>query len=422
MKINSIQSYSYKSFLGTQNTRDAEGSKSGEKKKISKSVIGYGVAGLAAIGLATFAIIKSKKSPAKAVEPVVQKIKTAADDTVQKAKDLVIKPVDKADNGELPIPEMEKELNKIADKTPLTSEPVVEPKKVEAEVKTNEPSKVQENTKSEVQTDDAAKIPDDNNVSEKTDINSETIKKEPETELASKQQEDIKNEEHGENNSGIIKNAPEQNDSASVQADVKTDVQAPQNTEPVKAESLPENEVKTDTAVKTDDSQKIQSEVSSETVSSVKFSEAIKSDDFTVTEVEIKPFSYQSVDKTQPPFEGVEKLISVDYNNGTGRTYQRFYHKDKIYETSIYDELTDDSHDILKLTRYNYAYENGKLVGVAKQDVDKDGHQWGIYHDGMFDPFPIMVKMKGDKDFHQAPVYTPDALFELDKRFDPYNF
>ena len=93
MKINSIQSYSYKSFFGTQNTRDAEGSKSGEKKKISKSVIGYGVAGLAAIGLATFAIIKSKKSPAKAVEPVVQKIKTAADDTVQKAKDLVIKGV-----------------------------------------------------------------------------------------------------------------------------------------------------------------------------------------------------------------------------------------------------------------------------------------------------------------------------------------
>ena len=53
--------------------------------------------------------------------------------------------------------------------------------------------------------------------------------------------------------------------------------------------------------------------------------------------------------------------------------------------------------------------------------MEKDGFQHGIYKDGLFEPFPIMVKMKGEKEFHKVDAYTADALFELDKRFDPQN-
>lgn len=106
---------------------------------------------------------------------------------------------------------------------------------------------------------------------------------------------------------------------------------------------------------------------------------------------------------------------------GKGRTYQKFYHNDKVYETNVYDDLLDEYYETPRVTRYNFAYENGSIVGVAKQDLEKDGFQHGIYKDGGFDPFPIMVKMKGEKEFHKVDAYTADALFELDKRFDPQN-
>lgn len=141
---------------------------------------------------------------------------------------------------------------------------------------------------------------------------------------------------------------------------------------------------------------------------------------FKVTNTETKTFSQTGIGESEP-FEGVEKLIYVDYQNGKGRTYQQFYHNNKIYEYNVYDEILGENALTNKITRYNIAYENGKFAGVAKQDIYKDGLQHGEYKDNGFDPFPVMVKMKGDKDFHDAQVYTSDALFELDKRFSPYN-
>lgn len=139
-----------------------------------------------------------------------------------------------------------------------------------------------------------------------------------------------------------------------------------------------------------------------------------------ITKTEVKPFSHKGIGETEP-FEGVEKLIYTDNKDGTGRTYQRFYNKDRLYEYNIYDEILGETPSTKKVTRYNLAYENGRIVGVAKQDVFKDGLQHGEYKDNGFDTFPIMVKMKGDKDFQDAKVYTSDALFELDERFSPYN-
>lgn len=62
MRINAIQSYNYKPAF-------AENNKPSEKKeyKITAKQIGYGLAGLAAIGLATYAIIRKGKKPSGAV-------------------------------------------------------------------------------------------------------------------------------------------------------------------------------------------------------------------------------------------------------------------------------------------------------------------------------------------------------------------
>lgn len=139
-----------------------------------------------------------------------------------------------------------------------------------------------------------------------------------------------------------------------------------------------------------------------------------------ITNSEIKPFSRRGIGETKP-FEGIEKLIYTDNKDGTGRTYQHFYHKNKLYECNIYEEITGETPSTKTVTRYNLAYENGKLAGIAKQDIYKDGLQHGEYKDGGFNPFPIMIKMKGDKEFKEANIYTADALFDADKRFDPYN-
>lgn len=146
--------------------------------------------------------------------------------------------------------------------------------------------------------------------------------------------------------------------------------------------------------------------------------EIVKTED---AKVQIEPFSYKGIGKTEP-FEGIQKMFYIDKKDGTGLTSQRFYHKDKLYESNIWEEVLGDKPEIVKHTRYNFAYENGRIVGVAKQDLYRDGQQYGIYkEDGTLEYFPILVKMKGEKDFHDAKVYTADALFEKDARFNPYN-
>lgn len=139
-----------------------------------------------------------------------------------------------------------------------------------------------------------------------------------------------------------------------------------------------------------------------------------------ITKTENKPFSRLGIGETEP-FDGIEKLISVDFNDGTGRTYQRFYHKDKVYEYNVFEEILGETPSTKNITRYNFAYENGRLIGAAKQDVYKEGLQHGEYLNNDFNPFPIMIKMKGDKEFRESKVFTTDALFDLDKRFNPEN-
>ena len=136
--------------------------------------------------------------------------------------------------------------------------------------------------------------------------------------------------------------------------------------------------------------------------------------------VEEKQFSIPGIGETEP-FEGVEKLKYRLMDKEHGRTYQQFFHKNKIYETSVYNDAFGEFFDTERVTRYNFAYENGKVVGVAKQLLSENGSQHGIYQDGTFIPYPIMVKMKGDKEFHKVDAYTTEALFEIDKRFDPKN-
>lgn len=312
MKINSIQSYYGSNSFGAEAiNKSPDNNKVKEDKKIKTSTLIYGISALTAIGIATFGILKSGKSSVKNVSKAIQETKNVAESAkitkpVESVTSEVAGSISKKNVEELPIPDIEQELSKIASETP-------------------------ENI-----------------------IMKDSVSNKESQQVVAKAQETVKN-----------------NSAAS------QEINSPQ---------------------------------------------VIKSDNFTVKDVEIEPFSYQNVDHSIPPFEGVEKTLYVDYNNGTGRTYQRFYHKDKIYECSVYDEIFGDNPDsIIGVTRYNYAYENGKLVGVAKQTVETIDCHWGEYKNGIFEPFPILVKMKGEKDFKDVKVYTPDALFELDKRFDPYN-
>ena len=122
-------------------------------------------------------------------------------------------------------------------------------------------------------------------------------------------------------------------------------------------------------------------------------------------------------------FDCYEKMIYTDNGDGTGHTYSRFYHNDKMYECQVWDDvLANKNCEPAQIVRYNYAYDNGKLVGVAKQTVFKDKNSHGRYlEDGTFEPFRISVKMKGDKDFKETKLYMVEELYKMDKRFDPEN-
>lgn len=101
--------------------------------------------------------------------------------------------------------------------------------------------------------------------------------------------------------------------------------------------------------------------------------------------------------------------------------YQDYFRKGKLYERSVYNEKLDTP-DAIEVTRYNYAYENGKYAGIAKQSLYKDGHQHGVYSNGKFEPFPISIKNLEDKDFSvNNQVYSVESLYEYDKRFNPDN-
>ena len=121
------------------------------------------------------------------------------------------------------------------------------------------------------------------------------------------------------------------------------------------------------------------------------------------------------------PFMGdrLERNVRIKKSNNTQILYQDFISKGKIYERYVYNEGLND---INKVTRYNFAYTDGKLCAAAKQDIYKDGHQNGIYSKGKFNPFPIYIRNLGNKKYTVAKdSYSIEALYELNKGFDPDN-
>lgn len=118
--------------------------------------------------------------------------------------------------------------------------------------------------------------------------------------------------------------------------------------------------------------------------------------------------------------DSVSRNVIVKRGN-LSTQYQDYFRKGKLYERSVYDEKLDTP-DAIEVTRYNYAYKNGKYAGIAKQSLYKDGHQHGIYSNGKFEPFPISIKNLEDKDFSvNNQAYSVESLYEVDKRFNPNN-
>lgn len=147
-------------------------------------------------------------------------------------------------------------------------------------------------------------------------------------------------------------------------------------------------------------------------------------ENFKVTKLEVKKTACQRPENVRESLEGVEKLIFVSYGDGTGRVNDRTYFKDKLFEVSVHENIfkKDDLPDTKQVVRYNFAYENGKIAGVAKQAIFNHGDVYGIFHGQDWEPFPLLVKMKGEKEFKAADCYTINELMKQDTRFDPFNF
>ncbi|MBS5802890.1 MAG: hypothetical protein KIC80_07765 [Brachyspira sp.] len=412
MRINAIQSYNYKPAF-------AENNKTSEKKeqKITAKQIGYGLAGLAAIGLATYAIIRKGKKPSGAVvEDTAESVKGKLKPRPNSGPDLkpgaaeepekIIKPKkteDAAAHTEGSVPDIKSEAAEEPEK-------IIKPKKTEdaAAPKSTEGS-----------------VPDAKPAQEEQVASANGSQEKPKTEPAA---ESSKNKETTEQSAAKNSNTEEQQNNNSVNSENDKELHSKNTDTPEqqtsKAEEVktPENTNSSDAATdsgKTENSKNNTPPQEPPVERRIKVTPEILAP-YKEGRVETKPFLLPGLGDTKP-FEGVEKLKYTMLEEGKGRTYQKFYHNDKVYETNVYDDLLDEYYETPRVTRYNFAYENGSIVGVAKQDLEKDGFQHGIYKDGLFEPFPIMVKMKGEKEFHKVDAYTADALFELDKRFDPQN-
>lgn len=136
---------------------------------------------------------------------------------------------------------------------------------------------------------------------------------------------------------------------------------------------------------------------------------------FLVKEIKIENFK---------PFmdDRLERNTIIKHADNTVTQYQDFYRKSKLYERYVYNNYDGELRDTDKVVRYNFAYDNGNLTSVARQDIYKDGHQHGVYSDKGFDPFPIYIKKNGEKDFQVLKdIYTFEPLCRFDSKFNPDN-
>ena len=126
--------------------------------------------------------------------------------------------------------------------------------------------------------------------------------------------------------------------------------------------------------------------------------------------------------------EGTERLTRVAYPDGYSKTYQGFFNKNnKLHEYRVYYDKFDNSlgcfdrlHQAQSeyILKYDYAYKDGKLSGVAKQEILKDNNWYGIYQNNGFDAFPQYVDLKDGKGF----VEFKGDLYIRKPEFDPENF
>jgi len=139
-----------------------------------------------------------------------------------------------------------------------------------------------------------------------------------------------------------------------------------------------------------------------------------------ITKIKTSPFS-RIISQTPNP-KDFERMTYTDYHDGTGRVYRRLYHNDKIYEASVYEtKIADTGNETLSQFNYYFAYENGRIAGVAKQCVYQNGEPYGTYLGKEYIPYPLMVKMKGEKSFTPSTAYTLKELTKIDSRFDVQN-
>lgn len=126
--------------------------------------------------------------------------------------------------------------------------------------------------------------------------------------------------------------------------------------------------------------------------------------------------------------EGYERLTRVAYPNGTAKTYQGFFNKNKkLHDYTIYYEKFNNNlgcfdrlHEAQSeyVVKYNYAYKDGKLFAIAKQDLLKHNNWHGTYSNGGFDPFPQYIDLRNGKGFEEFkgdfymkyPEFNPDKF------------
>lgn len=154
-----------------------------------------------------------------------------------------------------------------------------------------------------------------------------------------------------------------------------------------------------------------------------KFPKSIYDSDFLVKEFSgeaKKPLGNSDIS------EGWERLTRVAFPNGTSKTYQGFFNKNKkLHDYTIYYEKFNNNLGCFDriyeaqpeyVVKYNYAYKDGKLFAIAKQDLLKYNNWHGEYKNNGFDPFPMYVDVKngeGFKEFKgnldiQYPEFNPD--------------
>ena len=156
-----------------------------------------------------------------------------------------------------------------------------------------------------------------------------------------------------------------------------------------------------------------------------KFPKSIYDSDFLVKEFSgdaKKPLGQSDIS------EGYERLTRVAYPDGTAKTHQGFFNKNKkLHDYTIYYEKFNNNlgcfdrlHESQPeyAVKYNYAYKNGKLSAIAKQDVLKYNNWHGVYQNNGFDPFPQYLDFRDGKGFNE---FKGDFYLKYPE-FDPDNF